>query len=523
MPVSRRWFRAVSGSLVPLLAGCATVDPQPDYQRADEYIQRATAHEEAHPREDAEALHQHVGALLEDGLTVEEAAEIALLNNPELRAAWMRIGIAKADLIQAGLLSNPSLAMAFRLPAGGGLSAIDLDIAQNIADLWQIPPRKRAGERVLERTILEIAHQATALAAEAKGDYFVALGAEERLKIARENLEVTRTTLELTRFRQQAGAGSTLDLNLARGVVLEAQLAVDRARLATAEARRELATTLGLMIDADELVLAASLPSPPQYELASESLKEMALTERLDFRALSAAVRAADERLVLEYRRVFPSLEVGLSLEREARKAQGGRNILADTARASIANGQLTAPEIEPRSARDSGQEVTLGPSFALELPVFDQNQARIARARYEREQAVRRLERLERMITQEVFSAIDQAETAWKIARFYHDEVLPQAKQNLAMSQESYRVGKASILSVLDAERTYLAARDGYAGALEEAAAAVPRLERTIGLPVEAIVRAGVTRPPKNPPTQPTTAPAPYRHLPENGDQEDE
>jgi len=518
-----RGVQAALGAAALLLVGCTAVDPQPDFDRAGEFIQRTTGRSDVRPQEDPEILKERVRSLLRDGLTVEEAVEIALLNNAELQAAWMNIGMAKADLIQAGLLSNPTLAMAFRLPAGGGLTAIDLDIAQNIADLWQIPPRKRVAERSLERVVLEIAYQATELVAEVKADYFAALGTEERLKIARENLEVTRTTLELTRFRQQAGAGSALDINLARGVMLEAQLAVDRARLAAAEARRKLATTLGLMIDADELVLATSLPDPPAYKLARGPLKETALAERLDSRAMRAAVRAAEERLVLEYRRVFPLLELGFSLEQDASKAQGGRDILADTARASIASGRLSAPEIEPRSARDSNRDVTLGPSFTLELPIFDQNQAQIARARYELEQTMRRLDQLERIITQDVFSAVDQAETAWRIARFYREEVLPQARQNLDISQESYRAGKASIMSVLDAERTYLAARDAYAGALEEAAAVVPRLERTIGLPIESIVSAGDGRTREPTATRPASEPDRLTDRLETGMQEEE
>ena len=62
----------------------------------------------------------------------------------------------------------------------------------------------------------------------------------------------------------------------------------------------------------------------------------------------------------------------------------------------------MTAPEIRPRSARDVDQDVTLGPGFALELPIFDQNQARNARARYLLEQAVHRLNALETTIVRE-------------------------------------------------------------------------------------------------------------------------
>jgi cobalt-zinc-cadmium efflux system outer membrane protein len=485
-------LRGVLAALAGLLVGCATVNPAPDYRRAAEHVQRATAVKMVYDPDGEQAVANRIDVLLAGGLTAQEVPELALLNNPELQAAFRDIGIARAELVQAGLLSNPSLAVAFRLPAGGGLTAIDLDLAQNIADLWLIPVRKKVAERGLDRTILEVVRRATELAAKARSDYYAALGADERLRISRENLDITRKTLELTKFRRQAGAGSELDVNLARGVVLEGQLHVDQARLAAAEARRTLATTLGLVSDAQALVLADGLPDPPDYLLSLERLVGAALAERTDVQALRNAVRAAKERLILEHRQVFPTVEIGLSLERDARGPTHDRDILADTARSSIAAGRLTAPEIEPRSARDADQDLTLGPGLALELPVFDQNQAQIARARYEFERAERLLRGLERTVYQDVHGAVDQAQTAWRIATFYRDDVLPQAQKSLDMSHESYHAGKASILSVLDAERTFLAAWEGYAVALQESAAATPRLERVVGLPLREIIRAG-------------------------------
>ena len=56
----------------------------------------------------------------------------------------------------------------------------------------------------------------------------------------------------------------------------------------------------------------------------------------------------------------------------------------------------------------------------------------------------------------------------------------------------------------MLDAERTYLSARDRYAEALQAAALAVPALERTVGLPIDRIVRVSAGEPPTQPQTQP-------------------
>jgi len=469
--------------------GCATVDPAPDFQRASQEITRATGYAGTFQPDDAEVVAARVNELLGDGLSAGEAAQICLLNNPTLQAAFLDIGIARADVVQSGLFSNPSLGVAWRLPSGGGLANFEADLAQNIVGLWQIPIRKRVAQQSLDRTILEVAAQAAKLAAGAKVAYHVAVGADRHLEIARENLELTRKVLEFAVLRRDVGAHSELDVNLARGVVLEAELAVREARLAAATARRSLVTMLGLTIQADQLVLAEAAAAPPAHELAVDALVETALAGRLDLRATRAAVTAAYDRLVLEYRRVFPSLEIGLALERGERGRSRGRDLLADTARSSISAGRLTAPEIEPRSARRKNTAFIIGPSLSLELPIFDQNQAQIARARYELEQSTRFLEGLERTVRQEVRGAVDQAQTAWRVARFYQDQVVPQAQKSLDLSRDSYQAGKASILSVLEAERMYLSARDRYAEALQTAAATIPHLERTVGRPFEELV----------------------------------
>lgn len=466
-----------------MAAGCATVNPQPDYQQAATYAAHATGQARLFdPTKTADDA-QYVQTLVADGITADEAAQIALLNNPQLRAALYDIGAARADLVQSGLLSNPSLGVAFRLPAAGGLANIDFDLAQNIADLWQIPVRQRAAQRSLDQTILTIARLASSTAASAKQAYYNAVGADQRLTIARDNLDVGRKVLELTEFRRQAGAGNELDVNLARGVLLEAELAVKQLRLTAASNRRALATILGLSQDADALKLADMLPEPPAHVFDDAALVAAALRERYDAQALRQSARSAEERYVLEIRSVFPNVAVGLAFEREQRPRAENPTPLADIGNASVAAGQLSPPPFEPWSDDDVDADFIIGPSLSLELPIFDQNQAQIAKAKTAYEQRLRQLEGLERTIHQEVRDAVDQARTAWEVARFYRDEVVPQASRSLALSRDSYHAGQSSILSVLDAERSYLTARDRYAAAVQQAAGAIPALEQAVGL----------------------------------------
>lgn len=502
-PGKTLFMSATAGLAAVALSGCAAVRPQEDYGRAQQLALAATGQPETYLPGQDDAITARVEALLADGITVDEAVQIALLNNPSFQAAWMDVGMARADLVQAGLFSNPTLFASFRLPAGGGLSNIETTIAQNIADLWQIPARKKVAREQLERAILTLALEATQLAANAKASYYRALGAEEVHKNAQENAAIAQELLDLAIARKQAGAGTDLDINLSRSAVLEANLGVQTTRLAAASARRDLATALGITQSADELKLASSLATTAPRELTADRLISIAQQTRLDLLAAHRVVGAAEASLRLQYLQVIPTLDIGVAMERGARQKQGGRDLLADTARASIANGGLTAPEIQPRSERQANRRTDLivGPSVGLPLPIFDQNQAQIAKAAFAVQQARKELEARERSAVQVIRDAADRLNTAWAVLTFYRQEMLPLAERSLALTRDSYRAGGTSVLAVLEAQRFLLGARRRYLEALQNAAGLVAEVELAVGRPLADLVEAPAT----NPATQPS------------------
>jgi cobalt-zinc-cadmium efflux system outer membrane protein len=485
-----------AAGLLLLLGACATVDPRHDYAQVSGHIRAATAVAETYDPADPD-IRARVERHLVGGLTADEAVQVALLNNPNLHAAFMDVGMARAEVVQAGLFSNPFLGLAARFPDGGGLANLGGDIAQNIAELWQIPVRGRVARRELDRTVLRIARDGAELAAQCKAAYYHAVGASQHLAIARENLTIAASLLDMAIARQQAGAATELDVNLSRSLAIDAELAVESARLAASDERRRLATLLGLESDAESFALVDPLPEPPSDTPSGDALVAAARVWRLDVRSGRHAVAAAASRVQEERRRLFPVVEIGIAFEREERRSGADRDILADTARASVAQGGLTAPDIEPRSARrgEKGQDTIIGPSLGVELPLFDQNQARIAKAEYAHRQALSALDALERVVTQEVRGAVDRALTAWRVAGMYRDRSVPLAERNLELSRQAYQAGQTSFLSVLEAQRFFLDSRRGYVEAARAAAVALPELERVIGLPLGRLLEVSEKR----------------------------
>lgn len=513
-------FRAIprgraSALLIGLcgVVGCAQVRPTEDYRAAARRVAEATDESAVFAPDDEAAGTAKIDELMREGLGLKEAVQIALLNNPELQASFFRLGMSRADVVQSGLFSNPTLAFSAQFPEGGGRSNIQASLAQNIVDLWQIPIRKRVARAQLEEAILRLAQQAALLAAETKKAYFAALGTQQAAAIAESNLRVAVELRDGTLARRSAGTVGELDVNLARGTALGAEVELQSARLDSAGARRRLATLLGLTVRAEELTLVDPLPEAAEIAVSDETLVALALDVRLDLQAADRSVEAHERRIAEQYAKVFPDLSVGPFLERGERRAQPGRDILADTARASLRAGQLTAPDIQTRAQRDQErrQEINalLGPAMTMTLPIFDQNQAQIAKAKLGYDAAVRERIALQKSIIQEARQALDQAATAARLARFYDVDILPQSQKNLDLSNKAYRAGTTSIITVLDAQRTLLATRRLAVSARQSAAIALADLERVVGRPVADIVRHGATGPKPIVPGGATTRPA--------------
>ena len=92
------------------LGGCATLSEDAGFgdvqQLAAERL--GTNVQLARADKDGDAIATLVKALLAQPLGVDDSVQIALLNNPGLQASYASLGIAEADLVQAGRLRNPS-------------------------------------------------------------------------------------------------------------------------------------------------------------------------------------------------------------------------------------------------------------------------------------------------------------------------------------------------------------------------------------------------------------------------------
>ncbi|MHC4774612.1 MAG: TolC family protein, partial [Planctomycetota bacterium] len=121
-------------------------------------------------------------------------------------------------------------------------------------------------------------------------------------------------------------------------------------------------------------------------------------------------------------------------------------------------------------------------------LPLFDQNQAQIAKAEYAQLQSVRSYEDLYLGIAQDIRIAVDRATTRWGDVELYRDALLPQSETNLELTQSAYGAGTTGVLELIESQRALVEARRGHVVVWADAASSLSDLERAVGLPLDRI-----------------------------------
>ncbi len=432
--------------------GCATVDPRPDYEKARMEIRARTGIETIYDPEATALSANELDASLADGLGLEEAMRLALLNNRRLQAGFMALGVARADYVQAGLLKNPSLGLGFLFPDGGGKPKWTTDLTANLSELWQLPLRRDLAQAELDARILELSRFAGELLVNSKASYFESVAAREQQNVAQENLNLAKLSLTAVRRQVEEGVATKVEENLAENLALSAELNAQRIDRLQMTSLRRLASLLSLEGDLLTVPLMDLLQEPSLPTEDRESLVERSRETRADLRAAKQAIDSARKRFDLEQRRKFGAIDAGMGAERP----EGGSDV-----------------------------DLLVGPLLNLELPLFDQNQAQIARARFRLAELEKEQEALWAEARQQIRSAVDNAAISAKAAIFVKNELLPQAARSAELAKKSYELGDATVLSFLQTQRALLEARRMEIEARLEAAQLRIELERALGAPL--------------------------------------
>jgi outer membrane protein TolC len=395
------------------LGGCASLAPDAGLNAVQGLTKERTGQELRWNRHESDAafIRTTVQQVLARPLSVDDAVQIALINNRGLQATYADLGIADADLVAASWPRNPSFS--FSHLQGGGVKEIERAFTLDVVGLLVMPLTIRMARDRLSATQLAVAAHVLDIAAQTRRAYFRAVAAAQTAKYMEQVQVAADASAELAQRMVKAGNWTRLDQARQKTFSAEATAQVGRARHAATAAREALTRLLGLSGGDITFQLPERLPDLPNTVADASDLEAKALQNRLDIRV--AKQDAA-------------SLAASLGLTKATRFI----NVL----------------EVGYKTKSDSGVPLKRGYDISLELPLFDWSGAKVAKAEFLYMQSVDRAAEAATNAQSEVRDAYSAYRTAFELARQYRDELVPLRKQ---ISDENQLRYNGMLISVFE------------------------------------------------------------------------
>ena len=449
---------AVALGVALALAGCTRIPPRPGFDAVSELVSarspgRTIEWNQGTP-EDEEAA-RHVRELLAGELDLDAAIQIALLNNRSLQAVYAQLGIAQADLMQAGLLQNPILSAQVTIPTPAGLfTGAAVGFVQEIVSILQMPLKKRIAGAAFEEAKLTVSAAVIDLVTAVKRAFYRAQGAEQLLELRRSVVEATALSADVARRQHDAGNINDLDLSGELALAEQANADLARTQIEVAEDREELTAIMGLSGPATEWRIAPRLPELPHDDGMPDDLETLAITQRLDLAAAQERVhRLLLARDLSRRSRFLPTAGLGIAAQREV----------------------------------DDGAW-SIGPALELPIPLFDQGQAAVASQSAQARQGEDQRAALAVAIRSQVRRARTKMQQGRALAEHYRTVLVPLRERIIRQTQLEYNAMLAGVFQLLAAKRDEIDAGRGLIESLRDYWIARTDLETAVGgeLPVD-------------------------------------
>lgn len=378
-----------------------------------------------------------------ESLTLSQAVQQALQQNPRVLAARQRIVAAQGRLTSARSHPHPDL---FLNPLGV-IEDSQLTLEQRFEVLnGKRTFRAQSANATVQAAQADLRAVELAVTADVTQAYFDLLLALRAQQLTEEAVKLVRALHEAAQKAFDAGdvprthvVRTRIELTRAEGELVRTQSEVDvrRAALNTLLAR-DPATSL---TPADELRY-----EPRNFDFDVDGLKRLALQQRPEAQTAQFALQGSQSRVKLARAERLPDL----------------------------------AFQFKREKLSESNARAGLG----LVLPLFDFGRIRgatkAARAEVAEQSALLML--TQQQIVLEVETAYRHAQAARQLVESYEKRTVPDANDLMQMVEQGYRAGGVTLLDVIDAQRTLSATRLEYAQAIAQYRKSLAELERAVG-----------------------------------------
>jgi outer membrane protein, heavy metal efflux system len=380
-------------------------------------------------------------------LSLTDALQIAVSQNPSLQTETTATQIARGDAIAAALLPNPEVLLRSEGFRGGSFidrQELFFEVSQEIQTAGKRSQQIAVASANLRATEADVDNTARLLRFAVKQAYFQIVLAKADLAVARGLLADFDRTIRAKQEQFQLGEISGAEL---RRVQVERFRVFDdvvAGELNLKQARAALLALLGYPGSTVEFdVTEELLKGEPIGNLAP--LHAEALETRPDLKAQRQRLVRAHEQIGLERAQRFPNLFPFVGYKR-------------DFSEDSVMFG-VSAP-----------------------LPLFNRNQGGVVRAKAEQERESFQSRRLETQARLEVDQAFNRFESERRRLEGLETEYLPKARESREIAEAAHKLGAIDLTAFLDTQRTFREVQRLYNRSLYELSIARFQVEAAVG-----------------------------------------
>lgn len=401
-----------------------------------------------------------------NGLSLDQAIARALEQEPSLRATRSQIDVARGMRVQASLRPNPSVSFERREEPQGMDNQTMLSLEWPL-DLFRRDARVAVADRQVTAAELAVADRQRLLIANVRARYGEVLTALRDLTLFDDLVTAAERQHDLLRARVDEGATAPLERDLVAVELrrLESERLLQTGRVETAFV--ELKRVLGMQADATLMV--------------RDSLEDVVLRD-----SAAAAVPAAEATSLIEQRadvrESAAQIEIaGAKVERAERESRFDVNVFASYSRMNSGFPQLgVTPAGGLAPIRSVFHYVAAGATVTV--PLRNRNQGELAAARAEQRGAALTHEAARLTAEAELAAARTRDDYARQAVTIYGGGAQGLARQNLAVVEQSFQLGRVTVFDVLAERRRYIDVERGYTEALRAAYEARTALNLAIG-----------------------------------------
>ncbi len=386
-------------------------------------------------------------------LTLNEAIEIGLKNNPEIKAAQENITAAKGRFWSGISLPAPEIGVSYEYtPVNTSIrnfSERTFEARQSFEFPSNYFLRSSKFSKEEDIAFYGLKQTEIGITAQIKSAYYNVLAKRDLLGIAEENLKIAEDFSKKAEIRYNVGEGTNLERLTAKVQFTEAKNNLEVARNELRTAFAELNFTLGYGKREDEIFsLADSLTYAQSEKFTLEELYNLSLSvnQQIKISELNVSTSSIDKSLA------WSSLLPGFNLSyfKQTRDENNG----------------------------------FYGASFGISVPLWFlfENRGQIQEATANVNIAESELQLVKNEVYLRLRSAFNDYENDLRQVNLYISDILPQAEEVYRSAAASYDAGEITYIEFLQARQTLIGSYSNYTNVLYSYYRSIFTLEETVG-----------------------------------------